>query len=61
MQNTGSQETSKRGAWREVQVLQMPQAHSNRPVTPSPRPPKLPGQTRRDTRRAFACSVRKAA
>jgi hypothetical protein len=41
--------------------LGMPQAHSDRPATPSPRPPTLPVPTRRDARRVFACSVRKAA
>ena len=38
--------------------LGMPQAHSDSPTTPSPRPQTLPVPTRRDARRVFGCSVR---
>ena len=38
--------------------LGMPQAHSDSPATPSPRPQTLPVPTRRDARRVFGCSVR---
>ncbi|HQT32624.1 MAG: hypothetical protein ACYC39_02995 [Thiobacillus sp.] len=41
--------------------LGMPQAHSDSPATPSPRPPTPPGPMRRDARRVMACSARKAA
>lgn len=41
--------------------LGIPQAYSDGPATPSPRPPTLPVPPRRDARRVFACSVRKAA
>ena len=51
----------RRHVTRLLDDLGMPQAYSDGPATPSPRPPTLPVPTRRDARRVFACSVRKAA